>query len=117
MQDIQGIFNRIQENKKKLKDLKQAYKDALSTSQAYEEATETLKTMKEKKKAIETATKEQFSGEFTQMEDLKIDIESDNEMISDIALTTMMKGETVQITDQYDNEYEPQFTVKFKKIK
>jgi hypothetical protein len=26
-----------------------------------------------------------------------------------------MKGETVQVTDKYDNSYEPQFSVSFKK--
>ena len=37
-------------------------------------------------------------------------------MMSDIALNKIMKGETVEITDQYDNKYEPLFSVKFRKI-
>ena len=72
--------------------------------------------MRERKKVIENVTKEQFSGEFVQMDDLKIDIDSEQELLSDIAMTTVMKGESVQITDENDQEYEPIFKVSFKKI-
>lgn len=116
MQDIQGIFNRLEENKKKLKDLKDAYKDALKTSLEYTEIDEKLKSMREKRKQVEQTIKEQFSHEFTQMEDLIIDIDSDKELLNDIALTQMMSGQTVAVKDTYENEYEPVFTVKFKKI-
>lgn len=116
MQDIQSVFNRIQENKKKMKDLKDAYKDALSTSQQYKEVTEELKLMKEKKKDIEATIRGQFANEFMQIEDLKIDIASDQELLSDIAMTQIMKGETVAVTDNYENEYEPIFKVNFKKV-
>jgi len=37
-------------------------------------------------------------------------------MINDIAMTMVMKGETVSVNDKYENEYEPLFTVKFKKV-
>ncbi|PIR76396.1 MAG: hypothetical protein COU32_02295 [Candidatus Magasanikbacteria bacterium CG10_big_fil_rev_8_21_14_0_10_42_10] len=116
MQDLQEIFNRVQENKKKLKDLKDAYREALKGSESYIEAEESLKTLREKKKSIETELKSQFSGEFVQMDDIKIDIASDQEMINDIAMTMVMKGETVSVNDKYENEYEPLFTVKFKKV-
>ncbi len=116
MQDIQKVFERLQTQKKKLKDLKKAYKDALSTSQEYVEIIDEMKTMRERKKVIENVTKEQFSGEFVQMDDLKIDIDSEQELLSDIAMTTVMKGESVQITDENDQEYEPIFKVSFKKI-
>ena len=116
MQDIQKVFERLQTQKKKLKDLKKAYKDALSTSQEYVEIIDEMKTMRERKKVIENVTKEQFSGEFVQMDDLKNDIDSEQELLSDIAMTTVMKGESVQITDENDQEYEPIFKVSFKKI-
>jgi len=116
MQDIQAIFIRIEEAKKKLKDLKSVYKDALSASQEYEEIKEQLKTFREKKKSIETAVKEQFSAEIIQMEDLKIDIASDQELLSDVAMTKFMKGETVEVSDKHENQYEPIFKVTFKKV-
>ena len=116
MQNIQEIFNRIQITKKKQKDIRTAYKDALSTSLEYQELTEKLRTTREKKKQIEQTTREQFSSEFIKLEDLKIDIESDQEMLNDIALNKVMKGETIEIRDEYDNEYEPLFSVKFRKM-
>ena len=115
MQDIQEIFNHIQEIKKKQKDIKSAYKEALDSSQEYGEINEKLKTLRERKKQIEAATKADFSSEFTKLDDYKIDLESDNAMLSDAALSKMVKGETVEVTDEYNNKYEPIFSVKFKK--
>jgi predicted nuclease with TOPRIM domain len=115
MQDVQEIFNRIQELKKKAKDIRSAYKDALAASGEYSEVGEKIKTLRERRKQIETSVKNDFSGEFTKLEDFKIDLESDNTMLSDAALTKLMKGETVEVTDEYNNKYEPMFSVKFKK--
>lgn len=115
MQNIQEVFLRIQENKKKLKDLKSSYKEALESAVGYKDVVDQLKVLREKKKQIETMVKQDFSSEFTQMEDLQIDIQSDQEMLSDIALSQVMKGETVSVKDQYENDYEPIFAVKFKK--
>ena len=36
-------------------------------------------------------------------------------MMNDIALSTLMKGETVVVKDEWDNEYEPAWKVAFKK--
>ncbi len=115
MIDIQEIFNRIQETKKKQKDIRSSYKEALSASEEYKEIKDKLETLKARKKQIETAIKENFSSELTKLDDLKIDLESDAVMLSDMALSKLMKGETVQVTDQYNNNYEPLFTVRFKK--
>lgn len=115
MQSIQEIFQRIQEAKKKQKDLRQSYTDALKTSLEYQELLDKTKTLRERKKQIEATIKEQFAGELTKLEDMKIDIASDAEMIGDLALSMMMKGETIEVKDQYDNTYEPVFRVTFKK--
>lgn len=115
MQDIQAVFSRVQENKKKMKDLRTAYKDALSGTQQFVDISDEIKTLREKKKQIENTIKEQFAAELTQLEDLKIDIQSDMELMSDIAMTQIMNGEQVSLMDEYDNEYEPIFKVSFKK--
>lgn len=116
MQNLQEVFNRIQENKAKAKELKKMYKEGLDGNGEYQEIQDKMKTLRENKKRIETAVKEQFSSEIIKLEDLKIDIETDSEMLADIALTSIMKGETVAITDKDNNEYEPIFKVNFKKI-
>jgi len=115
MQDIQEIFNRVQKIKKEQKDLRASYKDALANSGEYVEIGEKLKTLRDRKKQIEASVRSDMGSDFTKLEDLKIDLESDIEMLSDMALTKMMKGETIEIKDEYDNKYEPVFTVRFKK--
>jgi predicted nucleic acid-binding Zn-ribbon protein len=117
MLPLQEVFIRVQAAKKQKKDLETAYKDALKTSLEYQEIDEKLKTLRERKKQIEATIREQFSGELTKIEDLKIDIASDVEMMSDIAMTQLMKGETVEVKDEYENSYEPVFKVNFKKTK
>lgn len=115
MQNLQEVFIRIQEAKKAQKDIRDMYKDALANTPGYQDIVDEMKTLREKKKSIETSVRESMSAEWTKMDDLKIDIESDQELLSDIAMTKLMKGETVTVIDQYENEYEPAFKVTFKK--
>lgn len=93
------------------------YRDALAGTPEYQELNDKLKTVRERKKQIEQTIREQFSHELTELEDLQVDIESDNELMSDVALTQLIKGETIDIKDQYENQYEPVFNVKFRKVK
>lgn len=115
MQDIQEIFSRMQEIKKKQKDIRNAYKDALATSLEYQEIEQKMKALRERKKQIESSTKQNFASELTKLDDYKIDLESDAVLLADIAISKLMKGETVEVVDEYSNKYEPQFSVKFKK--
>ena len=116
MPTVQEIFTKVQAAKKKQKDLKSAYSDALKTSLEYQEIGDKLKALREKKKQIELTTKEQFKHEMTELEDITIDIASDMEMMADLALNQLMKGETIMLKDEYNNEYEPVFKVNFKKV-
>jgi hypothetical protein len=59
-QDIQSIFNRIQETKKKMKDIKVMLRDALDSNGEYQEMMEKSKVLRENKKRVETAIKEGF---------------------------------------------------------
>ena len=112
---IQTIFNRIQEIKKEQKKIRAGYHEALSGSSEYQEITEKLKTFRERRKQIENGIKQNFHSEWTKLEDYAIDLESEATLLSDAALTKLMKGETVQVSDEYNNNYEPTFSVKFKK--
>ena len=114
-QDLTAVFSRIQEQKRKQKELKAMYKDALSNNGQYQKIKEEIEDLKIKKKQIEDAIKSDFKEEFDQLEGLKLNIASDNELLSDIALTQFTKGELTKLTDENKVEYEPIFTVKFKK--
>lgn len=115
MQNIQEVFNRIREIKKEQKDLKDMYKDALAQADEYDEIVEEMKTLREKKKQIEARIQQEMGRAYEKLEDLKNEVETEKEMLNDIAITTLMKGETVEVKDEYDNPYEPTWKVSFKK--
>jgi len=115
MQNIQEVFNRLQDLKKESKEIKKMYREALLTSQKHKDTSEELKVLKEKKKQTENSIKEDFSSEFEKLDILKADIESDQILLNDIALTKITKGERVEITDENNVKYEPLFSVTFKK--
>jgi hypothetical protein len=115
MQNIQDIFNHIREMKKEQKDLREMYKDSLVQADEYEEIVEKIATLREKKKEIELRIQAQLGRAYEKLEDLKREVETEKEMMNDIALSTLMKGETVIVKDEYDNEYEPNWKVGFKK--
>jgi predicted nuclease with TOPRIM domain len=115
MSKIQEIYDRIKEFKEEQKIIREAYKNELSNNGDYQEIKDELDSLKQKKKEIEADIKRSMSNDFIKLEDLKLDIDTDNEMISDLAINQIMKGETVQIEDEFGNKYDPIITVKFKK--
>jgi hypothetical protein len=117
MVDIQEIFNRIQDSKKKQKDIKTLCRDALKNSVEYQDTVTKLTGMRDKKKKIETAVKDQYASEFAKLDALEIDVKADTELLTDAAITMLMKGERVEVQDEYKNVYDPVFSVKFKKTK
>lgn len=115
MQNIQEVFNKIREMKKEQKDLRDMYKDALVQADKYEEIVEEIKVLREKKKEIETRIQGQLGRSYEKLEDLKLEVESHKEMLNDIAISTLMNGETVAVKDEFNNAYEPVWKVNFKK--
>jgi predicted nuclease with TOPRIM domain len=115
MQNIQEIFDRVQETSREKKNLQAAYRDALENTSEYLETVEELKTLKERKKQMENAVKAQMDEDFKKIERLQQSIVNDKQLLSDVALTTLIKGEPVNVTGPGDVEYEPLFTVRFKK--
>jgi conjugal transfer/entry exclusion protein len=117
MSKLEEVFFRLQNLRKEQKKIKSSYRDALSNSSQYQNALEDLKSLKEKKKKIEDAVREDFSSEFNRLENLKASIENDNELLSDIALNNLLNGQNVEITDKDNVQYEPIFSIKYKKSK
>lgn len=116
MPNLQEVWSRMQKSRKKQKEIRSAYKDALANDPDYGKIVEDIKTLREKKKKIEMNVRGDFSSEFRDLDSLKADAETDQELLSDLAMNTFVKGETVQVTDEYENKYEPVFVVKFKRV-
>jgi hypothetical protein len=115
MKNLQDVFNQLQTIKREQKTLKSAYREALAASGELTQTSDQLKSLKEKKKKIEQGIKEQFRSELDKLDQLKLDIEAQNTMLADIALSQLMSGQTVEVVDQDNNIYEPIFNVRFKK--
>jgi hypothetical protein len=116
MTNIQEVFDRIQKTKKEQKELKNMYRDALNNSGSYQRSQEELKKLKEEKKKYEDGIKQEFASEFDKLEILKNELMNDSQLLSDMVMTQVAKGQKVEIKDEYETQYEPIFSVKFKKV-
>jgi hypothetical protein len=115
MSQIQEIFDRIQKFKNERKELKAMYQDALKNSPEYQKVIDEMRELKDRKKQIEAKVKEEFAKELDKIEVLNNEIMNDKQVLSDAVLSKMLKGENIEIKDEYEIEYEPKFSVEFKK--
>ena len=90
-------------------------KDELSHNQQYQELLEEMKKLREEKKAIEQDVRMHALGVEAELDELKTEIQSDTELLADVALNMYTQGENVEIVDSDDNRYVPLFRVIFKR--
>lgn len=116
MKTIQEIFSRLQEKKKQISVIRKKYKEELSASVEYGHIQDDLQKLREKKKKYELAMKQQTGANFARIDEMSLAIRQDAQMLSDIALTNVMKGEQIAVRDEH-TDYEPVFTVRFRRTK
>jgi hypothetical protein len=116
MKSVQEIFDRLQDKKKQVKVVRQKYKQELASSSEHQRITEDMEKLRAKKKKYEQSIREQAGANFARIDELALAIRQDTQMLSDVALTSIMKGERVEVKDEH-TEFEPVFTVRFKRIK
>jgi chromosome segregation ATPase len=115
MKSIQEIFSQIKESAKEQKDIRKEYKDALVQSDGYEDVLEKLDELKKQKKEIEERVQSQLGSRWDKLDELKNKVAELKQMQNDVAMTTLMSGKPVEVKDEFDNLYEPVFSVSFKK--
>jgi hypothetical protein len=113
---LQEIFDRIKGYKKEKSEISESYRDALNNSEAYQNTIDEMKKLKAKKKSIEEKIQEECSNEYSKIKRLQKEITEDNQRMSDLAVRHIMNKESVEITDGFNNKYEPVIKVIFKKI-
>jgi predicted ribosome quality control (RQC) complex YloA/Tae2 family protein len=106
---------RLSKNEKKA--VNEVIRDVFAQSKSYQEVLDKMKEIKAKKLQLEHEIRGQFVKEIEKMEKIAESLSADAELLSDLALSKLMKGETVEITDENDVTYEPVFKVSFKKAK
>jgi len=115
MENLQEVFNRIQETGKEQRLIRQSYKDTLASNAEYVDVSEKLQALKDRKKQIENLVHEELSAQDEKLELLGKALDTDKQLLADIALSLYVKGEHVEVRGTRDEPYEPQFSVRFKK--
>lgn len=114
MKDLTDVHNRLQLKKAQRKDLKTSFQDELKNNARYQEILEKMAELKQEKKSIENEILSQQMDR-AKLEELNIDIKSDTEMLTDIAINMLLANEVVEIVDDYNAKWAPVFSVRFKK--
>jgi len=115
MKDIQEIFNELEEQKKIQKEIQTEYKDALSNANEFEEIQNQIKELTEKRKTIQGMVQAEMGQRFQDLEIAKDQQKDLKQMLSDIAMSNLMDGKSIELKDQHDSVYEPKFSVTFKR--
>ena len=113
---MQEVFDQIQELKKIRKEIGREYRDTLSQDGNYTELQEEIKKLREKKKMIESETQAGMGLRYEELEKAKVEVETLEQMLTDIAMSILMEGKTINLKDKNDTEYEPSYKITFKKI-
>lgn len=106
MSDIQELFYKIQDLKKKQRDIRVMVRDALKQSKSYQDIQSEWNKVRDQKKEIERKVKGEYEKELSKLDDLKIDLESELEEFSDAALDQIMKGKVVKVHDARNVSYD-----------
>ena len=116
MQDVQQVFNEIQESKKEMKEIRKEYRDVLAQDAEYQEVIEQINALKEQKKLHELKAQRDMGTRWQLLEEEKGILKGLKELMSDITIKGLVNGETTQVRDEFDNLHEPQYNVNFKLI-
>jgi hypothetical protein len=116
MKNLQDIHTRLEDLKRRRRELNRMFKDELAQHEEYQKIIEDMRVLREKKKSIENLAKAACFKEADELDQLKEQIASERELLADVALNMYADGQNIEIV-QEDTRYIPQFSVKFKKEK
>lgn len=115
MQNLNEIHKTLETKRKEMRELNKMFRDELRNSSEYQAVVDEFNTLKEKKKSIENAVKASSQAALANLDLLKIDVKSYQELLSDVALNKYAANENIEIVDENNAKWLPTFTVKFKK--
>lgn len=115
MPDLKELHARIRAKRDEKKKVNIVFKDVLAGSKPYQDILDELKKLNLKKIQLKQELWSDFGKELEQMEKLTLDLKTDEMLLTDLSLTMLMKGQTLELTDENDVKYEPIFKVTFKK--
>lgn len=112
---LQLVFSKTDEKRNDLTILKHQINDEIKGLAAYQEIVKEEEAIKLKKKQIILSVKQSNREVIDKIDSLKLDIDSNKQKISDIALADYIAGKDIRLTDKNGFILEPVFIVKYKK--
>lgn len=112
---INEMHKEIQVALKRRKDLAQIIKDAFLERKEYQSLTDELNKLRARKKEIETSLRQEYSSEFNDLDTIKLDIKDMKIVLSDLMWNELLKNNTIEVVDEYENHYVPQVMVTLRK--
>ncbi len=116
MSTIQDTFFKIQDTKKKQREIRAVYREALGKSHPYQDVSTEIRALREKKKGIEDRIKSEYAREFDMLDDCAETLKVEQDHISNMVLASLSKGEIIKVRDMRNNAYDPIVKVVFRKI-
>jgi len=115
MPNLEEVYRRMQDKKRERREIDRAFKDELAQHSRYPQLLEELQKLREEKKSIESQIYAAAGADAVKLDVLKLDIKTDREMLSDLALNLYAEGQKVEIVDENNTRWVPSFAVTFKK--
>jgi len=114
MQSLEQVYLRLQKSKAKRREFSKMIRDELSQDESYRKLTEEMQNLRDQRKSIENDIKAHTASP-QELDELKIEIQTDQELLADIALNMITDNKQVEILDEHDQRWVPLFAVKFVK--
>ena len=115
MPDLKEVFERMKSKRKEHSEINKSFKDSLAHHAKYQEITAQAQRLRDEKKMIENEAWAESSKDAERRELLALDIKSDRQMLSDLALNLYVKGQPVEVVDENQTRWVPEFSVSFRK--
>jgi hypothetical protein len=115
MPQLEEVYARFTENKRRAREIRTMLTDELAHSERYKELKDEIKTLRDEAKTIETEVRGGTQKEMEELDELKSEIQADTELLADIALNMFVNNQVVEIIDQNDVKWSPRFKVNFKR--
>ena len=110
-QTVKSIYTRIRTNKNERAVIAKMFKSEFEDHPRYQEIVEEMKALRAEKKGIENHAYSLASKDAEKLDLLTLDIKSDSELLSDVALRLYAEGDTVEVIDEYNTRLVPEFKV------
>ena len=112
---LQIIFDEVSKQEQARREFMESYNSALKEDNKYQILLYDISELRYKKKMIEDKVINELGAE--KFDEIKAEIKSGKEIMTDLAINNLMSGENVVVNDEYGNDYEPVWGVRFKKSK